>query len=179
MLTSVQDMLRRSKPPSTRRSEIQQLYQRYLSGTTLSATNLLQFLHKEQMELTADEDTAKGLIHRYEIEQSGKQDFESCEGSPISPAASAVLWIHCQLENASILSSLLPPSPVIEAKSMTFEGFFRYMESQDCCVFNQAHTSVYQDMAQPLSSYFISTSHNTYLTGDQIVGKSHLDAYVW
>lgn len=62
---------------------------------------------------------------------------------------------------------------------MTFEGFFRYMESKDCCVFNQAHTAVYQDMDQPLSSYFISSSHNTYLTGDQLVGKSHLDAYVW
>lgn len=61
---------------------------------------------------------------------------------------------------------------------MTFEGFFRYMESKDCCVFNQAHASVYQDMDQPLSSYFISSSHNTYLTGDQIVGKSNLDAYV-
>lgn len=73
MFMSVQDMLRRSKPPSTRRSEIQELYQRYLSGTTtLSVTNLLQFLHKEQMELTADEDTTERLINRYEIEQSGK-----------------------------------------------------------------------------------------------------------
>ncbi|XP_061576945.1 1-phosphatidylinositol 4,5-bisphosphate phosphodiesterase zeta-1-like [Cololabis saira] len=60
---------------------------------------------------------------------------------------------------------------------MTFEGFLRYMESRDSCVFNQAHASVYQDMDQPLSSYFISTSHNTYLTGDQLVGKSDLDAY--
>lgn len=77
---SVQDMFRRSKPPSTRRSEIQQLYQRYMSGTTLSVTNLLQFLHKEQMELTAGEDTAEGLIHRYEIEQSGKRGYDSCEG---------------------------------------------------------------------------------------------------
>lgn len=75
MLMSVQDMLRRSKPPSTRRSEIQRLYERYLSGTTLSVTNLLKFLHKEQMELTADEETAEGLIHRYEIEQSGKRGY--------------------------------------------------------------------------------------------------------
>ncbi|XP_029697407.1 1-phosphatidylinositol 4,5-bisphosphate phosphodiesterase zeta-1 isoform X2 [Takifugu rubripes] len=130
-------MFRKSKRPSTRRAEIQHLYQKYLSGETLSVSDLLKFLHKEQMELTADEHTAEGLINRYEIEESA-----------------------------------------IQAKSMTFEGFFRYMESKDCCVFNQAHTSVYQDMDQPLSSYFISSSHNTYLTGDQIVGKSHLDAYV-
>uniref|UniRef100_A0A3Q1K126 Phosphoinositide phospholipase C n=1 Tax=Anabas testudineus TaxID=64144 RepID=A0A3Q1K126_ANATE len=65
-----------------------------------------------------------------------------------------------------------------ESRSMTFEGFLRYMESKNCCIFNQAHTSVYQDMDQPLTNYFISSSHNTYLTGDQLVGKSHLDAYV-
>lgn len=69
---SVQDMLRRSKPPATRRAEIQHLYQRYLSGPTLSARDLLQFLHKEQMEMTADEETAEDLMQRYEIEQSGE-----------------------------------------------------------------------------------------------------------
>ncbi|XP_030641340.1 1-phosphatidylinositol 4,5-bisphosphate phosphodiesterase zeta-1-like [Chanos chanos] len=61
---------------------------------------------------------------------------------------------------------------------MTFEGFFRYMESKDCCVFDQKHTSVYQDMSHPLSHYLISSSHNTYLTADQLVGRSHLQAYV-
>nr|XP_029502582.1 1-phosphatidylinositol 4,5-bisphosphate phosphodiesterase zeta-1-like [Oncorhynchus nerka] len=65
-----------------------------------------------------------------------------------------------------------------ENRSMTFEGFYRYMESKDCSVFDQIHTSVYQDMDQPLCHYFISSSHNTYLTGDQLVGKSTLDAYV-
>lgn len=68
---SVQEMLRKSKP-STRRAEIQHLYQKHLSGETLSVSDLLLFLHKEQMDLTADEDTAEGLISRYEIEQSGK-----------------------------------------------------------------------------------------------------------
>lgn len=82
------------------------------------------------------------------------------------------------IETFSLLSALRPP-PAIESRSMTFEGFLRYMESKDCCVFDQTHTSVYQDMDEPLSSYFISSSHNTYLTGDQLVGKSHLDAYVW
>lgn len=70
-------MFRKSKRPSTRRAEIQHLYQKYLSGETLSASDLLKFLHKEQMELTADEYTTEGLINRYEIEESGKWGFDS------------------------------------------------------------------------------------------------------
>ncbi|XP_061772665.1 1-phosphatidylinositol 4,5-bisphosphate phosphodiesterase zeta-1-like isoform X1 [Nerophis ophidion] len=130
--------MRKSRAPSTRRGEIQNLFQSYASGqAVLPAGSLLRFLHKEQLEVTADEGTADTLIEKYEIEETAS-----------------------------------------ESQCMTFEGFLRYMESKDCCVFDQAHTKVYQDMNQPLSSYFISTSHNTYLTGDQLVGKSHLDAYV-
>lgn len=89
--------------------------------------------------------------------------------------------LHLQLVKELMTISVvpLPPPPARENRSMTFEGFLRYMESKDCCLFDQTHTSVYQDMDQPLSSYFISSSHNTYLTGDQLIGKSHLDAYVW
>uniref|UniRef100_G3P6J4 Phosphoinositide phospholipase C n=1 Tax=Gasterosteus aculeatus aculeatus TaxID=481459 RepID=G3P6J4_GASAC len=134
----MQGRMRKAKGPSSRRAEIQHLHQSYASGQPLlPACALLTFLHKEQMEITANEETAESLIERYEIEETAR-----------------------------------------ESRSMTFEGFFRYMESKDCCVFDQAHTSVYQHMEKPLSNYFISTSHNTYLTGDQIVGKSHLDAYV-
>ncbi|KAM3608892.1 uncharacterized protein V6R79_006339 [Siganus canaliculatus] len=132
-------MKRRSKLPSTRRGDIQHLHQSYAAGQiTLPASALLQFLHKEQMELTANEETAESLIDRYEIDETAREN-----------------------------------------RCMTFEGFLKYMESKDCCVFNQEHTSVYQDMDQPLTSYFISSSHNTYLTGSQLVGKSDTDAYVW
>ncbi len=92
--------------------------------------------------------------------------FQLCEPSAI-------------LQQSPCATLHIPPLLARQRWSMTFEGFLRYMESKDCCVFDQAHTSVYQDMDQPLTSYFISSSHNTYLTGDQLVGKSHLDAYVW
>ncbi len=65
--------MKKSKASSTRRAEIQQLYQSYALGqTTLPAGALLRFLHKEQMELTANEETAESLIDRYEIEEIGK-----------------------------------------------------------------------------------------------------------
>ncbi|KAJ6659965.1 hypothetical protein lerEdw1_018162 [Lerista edwardsae] len=70
--------------------------------------------------------------------------------------------------------------PIEEAKrnrEMTFEGFLRYMTSEDCGIFKMQHKSVYQDMTQPLCDYFISSSHNTYLISDQLIGPSHLWGY--
>ncbi|XP_060632393.2 1-phosphatidylinositol 4,5-bisphosphate phosphodiesterase zeta-1 [Anolis sagrei] len=60
---------------------------------------------------------------------------------------------------------------------MTFEGFLRYMTSEDCMIFKTEHQSVYQDMSRPLCEYFISSSHNTYLISDQLIGPSHLWGY--
>ncbi|XP_073479690.1 1-phosphatidylinositol 4,5-bisphosphate phosphodiesterase zeta-1 [Aquarana catesbeiana] len=62
-------------------------------------------------------------------------------------------------------------------KCMTFDGFARFMNSEQTHIFRRDCTKIYQDMNQPLTNYFISTSHNTYLLSDQLVGESHLWAY--
>uniref|UniRef100_A0A8K9X5A9 Phosphoinositide phospholipase C n=1 Tax=Oncorhynchus mykiss TaxID=8022 RepID=A0A8K9X5A9_ONCMY len=59
------------------------------------------------------------------------------------------------------------------------EGFTSFMRSPTCDVFNPEHHEVNQDMDQPLSSYYISSSHNTYLTGDQLLSHSKTDMYAW
>ncbi|OAF65631.1 hypothetical protein A3Q56_06631, partial [Intoshia linei] len=59
----------------------------------------------------------------------------------------------------------------------TIDGFTRFLSSYKCHIFNNESSVVYQNMDQPLSHYFINSSHNTYLTQDQLKGDSHIDAY--
>ncbi|KAK7884030.1 hypothetical protein WMY93_027153 [Mugilogobius chulae] len=58
-------------------------------------------------------------------------------------------------------------------------GFTNYMRSPAGDIFNPEHYSVTQDMNQPLCNYFIASSHNTYLMGDQLMSQSRVDMYAW
>ncbi|XP_018590957.1 1-phosphatidylinositol 4,5-bisphosphate phosphodiesterase delta-4 [Scleropages formosus] len=62
--------------------------------------------------------------------------------------------------------------------AMSIDGFLMYLVSPDGSIFNPRHQSVYQDMTQPLSHYFISSSHNTYLLEDQLRGQSSVEGYI-
>ncbi|XP_070761630.1 1-phosphatidylinositol 4,5-bisphosphate phosphodiesterase eta-1 [Enoplosus armatus] len=62
---------------------------------------------------------------------------------------------------------------------MGIEGFTSFMRSPTCDVFNPLHHEVNQDMEQPLCNYFVASSHNTYLTGDQLLSHSKTDMYAW
>ncbi|KPP71682.1 hypothetical protein Z043_109380 [Scleropages formosus] len=57
-------------------------------------------------------------------------------------------------------------------------GFTMYMLSRENDVFNPLHSVVYQDMTRPLAHYFISSSHNTYLTKDQVTSASSTEPYI-
>uniref|UniRef100_UPI00358FEC95 1-phosphatidylinositol 4,5-bisphosphate phosphodiesterase delta-4-like isoform X2 n=1 Tax=Myxine glutinosa TaxID=7769 RepID=UPI00358FEC95 len=61
---------------------------------------------------------------------------------------------------------------------LSYDGFLAYLLSPDGDIFNKKHHSVYQDMNQPLSNYFINSSHNTYLVQDQLVGASSIQGYL-
>ncbi|KAJ8332221.1 hypothetical protein SKAU_G00428290 [Synaphobranchus kaupii] len=62
---------------------------------------------------------------------------------------------------------------------MGIEGFTSFMRSPACDVFNPLHHQVNQDMEQPLCNYYVASSHNTYLTGDQLLSHSKTDMYAW
>ncbi|NXA40238.1 PLCH2 phosphodiesterase, partial [Eudromia elegans] len=72
--------------------------------------------------------------------------------------------------------------PCLENKkegALGIDGFTNYMRSPSGDIFNPEHYQVNQDMSYPLSHYFITSSHNTYLTGDQLMSQSRMDMYAW
>ncbi|KAF9880831.1 1-phosphatidylinositol-4, 5-bisphosphate phosphodiesterase gamma-2 [Colletotrichum karsti] len=65
-------------------------------------------------------------------------------------------------------------SPIAFRESLDYDGFLTYMLSPASAV---TATPKEEDLSWPLHSYFISSSHNTYLTGDQLTSDSSTDAY--
>ncbi|XP_047729462.1 1-phosphatidylinositol 4,5-bisphosphate phosphodiesterase delta-4 isoform X3 [Prionailurus viverrinus] len=61
---------------------------------------------------------------------------------------------------------------------LSLDGFLSYLCSKDGDVFNPACLPIYQDMTQPLNHYYINSSHNTYLVGDQLCGQSSVEGYI-
>ncbi|ESK97767.1 1-phosphatidylinositol- -bisphosphate phosphodiesterase [Moniliophthora roreri MCA 2997] len=74
---------------------------------------------------------------------------------------------HTQSQNA--------PESDIE---MTLEVFSTFLRSEDNCVFPELYQPITHDMTRPISEYYISSSHNTYLIGHQLVGVSTVEGYI-
>jgi phosphatidylinositol phospholipase C eta len=60
---------------------------------------------------------------------------------------------------------------------MSFFHFSDYIFSPKNSIWDPAKTIVYQDMKQPLCDYYIYSSHNTYLSGDQLKSPSDTRMY--
>ncbi|XP_044304447.1 1-phosphatidylinositol 4,5-bisphosphate phosphodiesterase beta-3 [Varanus komodoensis] len=60
---------------------------------------------------------------------------------------------------------------------MSMEGFGRYLGGEENTIVPPEKLDLSDDMTQPLSSYFINSSHNTYLTAGQLTGNSSVEMY--
>lgn len=63
-------------------------------------------------------------------------------------------------------------------RGLSLWDFHRFIASPMNSAFNPGCHTVYQDMTQPLAHYWINSSHNTYLEGDQLQGRSSTDQYI-
>ncbi|KAI1297248.1 1-phosphatidylinositol 4,5-bisphosphate phosphodiesterase gamma-1 [Halotydeus destructor] len=65
-----------------------------------------------------------------------------------------------------------------EEPFFTVQEFVDFLFSKQNEVWDSKHDQVNQDMDRPLAHYWIASSHNTYLTGDQFRSESTTEAYV-
>eukprot|EP01053_Blabericola_migrator_P003504 Blabericola_migrator_1__3503@NODE_203_length_11435_cov_141_633445_g174_i0_p1_GENE_NODE_203_length_11435_cov_141_633445_g174_i0NODE_203_length_11435_cov_141_633445_g174_i0_p1_ORF_typecomplete_len885_score148_01PIPLCX/PF00388_19/3_2e55PIPLCY/PF00387_19/3_6e34Mcp5_PH/PF12814_7/1_6e10C2/PF00168_30/3_5e07PH_12/PF16457_5/8_8e06EFhand_7/PF13499_6/0_018EFhand_7/PF13499_6/0_00087EFhand_7/PF13499_6/1_5e02EFhand_10/PF14788_6/5e05EFhand_like/PF09279_11/29EFhand_like/PF09279_11/0_019EFhand_8/PF13833_6/0_063E len=80
---------------------------------------------------------------------------------------------------SDVIDSFLEPFKDGKSGGLTDLGFNLLLTQEKCnSIFDPRKQTVYQDMTLPFASYYIASSHNTYLTSDQIVGKSAVGQYI-
>lgn len=62
--------------------------------------------------------------------------------------------------------------------AMSLDAFTSFLLSPDNSPFLDQHQNTWHDMTRPLPEYYISSSHNTYLVGHQLVGDSTIEGYI-
>lgn len=70
------------------------------------------------------------------------------------------------------------PTPLAKEQSLSLEAFAQLLCSPGNALADPAKRSLFQDMTQPLFAYFVDTSHNTYLEGNQLSSRSSVLRYV-
>lgn len=90
---------------------------------------------------------------------------KTASAKPMAPATSTAA------STASAASTSAPPG----SQLMTLSQFTSYLLSPANSAFVDPMT---HDMTRPLPEYYISSSHNTYLVGHQLVGVSTIEGYI-
>eukprot|EP00922_Rhytidocystis_sp_ex-Travisia-forbesii_P052417 GHVS01077747.1.p1 GENE.GHVS01077747.1~~GHVS01077747.1.p1 ORF type:complete len:836 (-),score=84.50 GHVS01077747.1:98-2605(-) len=68
--------------------------------------------------------------------------------------------------------------PFRDEGGLTSIGFHCLLCSENNSLMRPDRKRCYQDMDRPLCEYWIASSHNTYLTGDQVIGRSAVGQYI-
>uniref|UniRef100_A0A5F8G7D4 Phosphoinositide phospholipase C n=1 Tax=Monodelphis domestica TaxID=13616 RepID=A0A5F8G7D4_MONDO len=94
------------------------------------------------------------------------------------PRLNEVLYPPLRPAQARLLIEKYEPNQqFLERDQMSMEGFSRYLGGEENSVLPPEALDLSNDMTQPLSSYFINSSHNTYLTAGQLAGASSVEMY--
>nr|XP_023691401.1 inactive phospholipase C-like protein 2 isoform X1 [Paramormyrops kingsleyae] len=78
----------------------------------------------------------------------------------------------------NIVQKYEPSTEGRERGYLSIDGFTHYLLSSECHIFDPQHKQVCQDMTQPLSHYYINSSHNASLLEDHFWGSSDIGNYI-
>ncbi|XP_060711356.1 1-phosphatidylinositol 4,5-bisphosphate phosphodiesterase beta-3-like isoform X2 [Hemiscyllium ocellatum] len=94
------------------------------------------------------------------------------------PRLNEVLYPPLKAQHVQQLIAKYEPNKNFANKGqISLDGFSRYLNGGENSLVPPEKLDISDDMAQPLSHYFINSSHNTYLTAGQLAGNSSVEMY--
>ncbi|XP_075060099.1 1-phosphatidylinositol 4,5-bisphosphate phosphodiesterase beta-1 [Mixophyes fleayi] len=94
------------------------------------------------------------------------------------PRLNEILYPPLKQEQVQqLIEKYEPNSSLASRGEISVEGFMRYLSGEENGVVPPEKLDLNEDMSQPLSHYFINSSHNTYLTAGQLAGNSSVEMY--
>ncbi|XP_049302302.1 1-phosphatidylinositol 4,5-bisphosphate phosphodiesterase classes I and II isoform X1 [Bactrocera dorsalis] len=94
------------------------------------------------------------------------------------PRLNEILYPYANATRAKeIIQEYEPNKFNAQKNQLSLDGFLRYLMSDDNPIVAPSKLDLCDDMDQPLSHYFVNSSHNTYLIGHQLTGKSSVEIY--
>jgi len=109
---------------------------------------------------------------------TAEQFMEFINAEQRDPRLNEILYPYTTPDKAKELIETYEPVECNRARGvLSFEGFLRYTLSEDNGILSTENLDLSHDMDQPLSHYFINSSHNTYLTGKHLPIFSLLTVY--
>lgn len=139
-------------------------------GNELSQQQFHDFYHK-----LAERPILRDIFNEYATNTGDYLDLDHFK----------VFLIEKQMMNVTdpnvvdIINQYEPDQKMKELRRLSYNGFRRYIQSPHSDALSEGARGdrMYQDMKLPLQNYWIASSHNTYLQGDQLKSKSSVDAY--
>ncbi|KAK3893424.1 hypothetical protein Pcinc_002748 [Petrolisthes cinctipes] len=94
------------------------------------------------------------------------------------PSLNEILYpLYDEKRCLEIINAHEPNQENKDNKRFSKDGLLAYLMSDENAPVFLDRLDIYQDMDQPLSHYYINSSHNTYLSGRQFGGKSTAEMY--
>lgn len=166
------------------RPDIERLFQQYAPSGTMEYVAFENFMQKTQMSDASAEELDK-IFKKYANPTTSEPSSSTAPSTTPAPASGTV---EQKLEGLTISSSAAAPAAPAPATSptpesaqppiLTLAGFTSFLMSSDNMPFTEKQGKIWQDMTRPMSEYYISSSHNTYLVGNQLVGDSTAEGYI-